>query len=107
MSTKLSRKQFVARYQGRSLAWVRAEMLHETGPRFGSAYEMAQAYKGSLVAEPRRGMVCFFGDRAPGDIGYYLGSGMVRMLSPDAREITMPLRLVKQPFIGAMDWPSS
>lgn len=93
------------KYQGRSLAWVRIEMLQKSEPLMRSAFTMAKQYKDRLVKNPTPGMVCFFGDREPGDCGLYLGVGRVKMLDRDGYPRVRRLSEVPDTFIGAMYWP--
>lgn len=92
-------------YLGRSLAWVRVEMLHKKGPLMRSALTMANRYKDQLVKTPKPGMVCFFGDREPGDCALYMGGGMVKMLDRDGYPRLRRLDSVPDTFLGAMYWP--
>lgn len=92
-------------YRGRSLAWMRIELLRKKGPMMPSAYAMAERYKDRLVQTPLPGMVCFFGDREPGDCGLYLGGDRVKMLDFDGYPRVRRLSGVSDTFLGAMYWP--
>lgn len=92
-------------YGGRSLAWVRRELLRKPGPLMSSALSMANRYKDRLVQEPKPGMVCFFGDREPGDCGLYMGSDLIKMMDYDGYPRLRRLSEVPDTFLGAMYWP--
>jgi hypothetical protein len=90
-------------FRGRSLAYIRT-LLHKK-PRAASCFGMAQRFKNHLVQEPQIGMVCFFGDREPGDCGLLVEDQRVLMLDQQGRPLIMPFNKVPMPFLGAMYWP--
>lgn len=93
-------------FRGRSLAYVRTVLNKK--PMAHSCWSMAQRYKHLLTQQPKIGMVCFFGEREPGDCGLLVEDGRVLMLDPQGRPGIVPLVGKHQmDFIGAMYWPNT
>jgi cell wall-associated NlpC family hydrolase len=91
-------------YRGLSLMYVR-EVLGKRGPRFPTCSAFMDHYKDRLTkTNIEVGMIVFFAGTTYGDIGIYVGDGLV-LGHPGSSPQIYPLALRSEVLVGAMHWP--